>query len=69
MYVSGQQLGVSFHELFQLYLHGIDSLPPVQLHDSDFSDWLTRTADRPTELRDEQTKYWSENCRASSSSS
>ena len=53
-------LGVFFHELFQLYIHGIDSLPPVQLHYSDFSDWLIRTADRRTELRDEQIKYWSE---------
>ena len=50
--------GVFFYELFQLYVHGIDSLPPVQLHYSDFSDWLIRTADRRAELRDEQIKYW-----------
>jgi len=53
-------LGVFFYELFQLYVHGIDSLPPVQLHYSDFSDWLLRTADRRAELRDEQIKYWSQ---------
>jgi len=51
-------LGILFYELFQLYVHGIDSLPPVQLHYSDFSDWLIRTADRRAELRDEQIKYW-----------
>jgi len=51
-------LGVFFYELFQLYIHGIDSLPPVQLHYSDFSDWLIRTADRRADLRDEQLKYW-----------
>jgi hypothetical protein len=53
-------LGIFFYELFQLYTHGIDSLPPVQLHYSDFSDWLIRTADRRAELRDEQIKYWSQ---------
>ena len=53
-------LGVFFYELFQLYVHGIDSLPPVQLHYSDFSDWLVRTADRRAELRDEQIQYWSQ---------
>ena len=53
-------LGVFFYEMFQLYIHGIDSLPPVQLHYSDFSDWLIRTADRRAELRDEQIKYWSQ---------
>ena len=52
-------LGIFFYDLFQLYIHGIDSLPPVQLHYSDFSDWLIRTADRRAELRDEQLKYWS----------
>jgi hypothetical protein len=53
-------LGIFFYDLFQLYIHGIDSLPPVQLHYSDFSDWLIRTADRRVELRDEQLKYWSQ---------
>ena len=53
-------LVIFFYELFQLYVHGIDSLPPVQLHYSDFSDWLIRTADRRAELRDEQIKYWSQ---------
>lgn len=53
-------LGIFFRELFHLYIHGIDSLPPVQLHYSDFSDWLIRTADRRAELRDEQIKYWSQ---------
>ena len=53
-------LGIFFYELFQLYVYGIDSLPPVQLHYSDFSDWLIRTIDRRAELRDEQLKYWSE---------
>ena len=52
-------LGIFFYDLFQLYIHGIDSLPPVQLHYSDFSDWLIRTTDRRAELRDEQLKYWS----------
>ena len=52
-------LGIFFYDLFQLYIHGIDSLPPVQLHYSDFSDWLIRTAGRRAELRDEQLKYWS----------
>jgi len=52
-------LGIFFYDLFQLYIHGIDSLPPVQLHYSDFSDWLIRTADRRAELRDEQLGYWS----------
>ena len=56
-------LGIFFHELFQLYVHGIDSLPPVQLHYSDFSDWLIRTADRRSELRDEQIKHWSQKLR------
>ena len=51
-------LGVFFYDLFQLYVHGIDSLPPVRLHYSDFSDWLIRTADRRAELRNEQLKYW-----------
>ena len=51
-------LGIFFYDLFQLYIHGIDSLPPVQLHYSDFSDWLIRTADRRAELRDEQLEYW-----------
>ena len=51
-------LGIFFYDLFQLYIHGIDSLPPVQLHYSDFSDWLIRTTDRRAELRDEQLKYW-----------
>ena len=46
-------VGIFFHDLFQLYIHGIGSFPPVQLHYSDFSDWLIRTA----ELRDEQLKY------------
>lgn len=53
-------LGIFFYELFQLYVHGIDSLPPVQLHYSDFSDWLIRSADRRAELHDEQIKYWSQ---------
>ena len=52
-------LGIFFYDLFQLYIHGIDSLPPVQLHYSDFSDWLIRTAGRRAELRDEQLEYWS----------
>jgi len=52
-------LGIFFYGLFQLYVHGIGSLPPVQLHYSDFSDSLIRTADRRAELRDEQLKYWS----------
>jgi len=52
-------LGIFFYDLFQLYVHGIGSLPPVQLHYSDFSDWLIRTADRRAELHDEQLKYWS----------
>ena len=52
-------LGIFFYDLFQLYIHGIGSLPPVELHYSDFSDWLIRTADRRAELRDEQLKYWS----------
>ena len=51
-------LGIFFYDLFQLYIHGIDSLPPVQLHYSDFSDWLIRTAGRRAELRDEQLGYW-----------
>jgi len=51
-------LGIFFYDLFQLYIHGIDSLPPVQLHYSDFSDWLIRTAGRRAELRDEQLEYW-----------
>ena len=51
-------LGVFFYELFQLYIHGIDSLPPVQFHYSDFSDWLIRTADRRAQLRNEQITYW-----------
>lgn len=42
-----------FYDLFQLYLHGTDSLPPIQLHYSNFSDWLICTADR----RAEQLKY------------
>ncbi|KAF9641979.1 hypothetical protein BDM02DRAFT_3252713, partial [Thelephora ganbajun] len=53
-------LGIFFYGLFQLYVHGIDSLPPVQLHYSDFSDWSIRTADRHAELHDEQIKYWSQ---------
>ena len=52
-------LGVFFYELFQLYIHGVDSLPPVQFHYSDFSDWLIRTADRRAQLRNEQITYWS----------
>lgn len=51
-------LGIFFYDLFQLYTNGVDSLPPVQLHYSDFSDWLIRTADRRAELRDEQLRYW-----------
>jgi Condensation domain/AMP-binding enzyme len=54
-------LGIFFFELFELYIHGIDSLPPVQLHYSDFSDWLIRTADRRAEIRDEQLEYWTKN--------
>ena len=52
-------LGIFLSDLLQLYTHGPDSLPPVQLHYSDFSDWLIHTADRHAELRDEQLKYWS----------
>ena len=52
-------LGIFFCDLFQLYTHGTDSLPSVQLHYSDFSDWLIRTSDRRVELRNEQLKYWS----------
>ena len=52
-------LGIFFYDLFQLYIHGIASLPPVQFHYSDFSDWLIRTAYRRAELRGEQIKYWS----------
>ena len=52
-------LGIFFYDLFQLYVHGVGSLLPVQLHYSDFSDWLIHTADRRAELRDEQLKYWS----------
>jgi non-ribosomal peptide synthetase component F len=54
-------LGIFFFELFELYMHGIDSLPPVQLHYSDFSDWLERTADRRQEIRDDQLRYWMKN--------
>jgi hypothetical protein len=54
-------LGIFFYELFELYLHGIDSLPPVQLHYSDFSDWINRTAERRQEIRDEQLQYWVKN--------
>jgi Condensation domain/AMP-binding enzyme len=54
-------LGIFFFELFELYIHGIDTLPPVQLHYSDFSDWLIRTADRRAEIRDEQLEYWTKN--------
>ena len=52
-------LGIFFYDLFQLYIHGIDSLPPVQLYNSDSSDWLIRTACRRAELRDEQLEHWS----------
>ena len=52
--------GTFLRDLLQLYTHGPGSLPPVQLHYSDFSDWLIRTADRRAELRDEQLKYWGE---------
>lgn len=45
---------------FQLYIHDIGSLPPVQLHSSDFSDWLIRTVDRRAELRDKWIEYWSQ---------
>ena len=53
-------LEIFLRDLLQLYTHGPGSLPPVQLHYSDFSDWLLRTANRRTELRDEQLKYWSQ---------
>jgi acyl carrier protein len=52
-------LGIFLRDLLQIYTDGPGSLPPVQLHYSDFSDWLIRTADRRAELRDEQLKYWS----------
>ena len=52
-------LGIFLRDLLQLYTQGPGSLPPVQLHYSDFSDWLIRTADRRAELRDDQLSYWS----------
>ena len=47
-------IGIFFYELFSLYLDGPESLPPVSLHYSDFSDWLLCTSERRAELRDEQ---------------
>jgi len=52
-------LGIFLRDLLQLYTDGPGSLPPVQFHYSDFSDWLIRTADRRAELREEQLEYWS----------
>jgi len=52
-------LVIFLRDILQLYTQGPGSLPPVQFHYSDVSDWLIRTADRRAELRDEQLKYWS----------
>jgi hypothetical protein len=52
--------GVSFYELLQLYVHGIDSLSPVLLHFSDFSDWWPHTTGRRAEPRDKQVEYRSQ---------
>ena len=52
-------LGIFLRDLLQLCTYGPGSLPPAQLHYSDFSDWLIRTADRLAELRDKQLEYWS----------
>ena len=52
-------LAIFLRDLLQLYTDGPGSVPPVQLHYSDFSDWLIRTADRRAELREEQLEYWS----------
>jgi Condensation domain len=50
-------LGI-FFELFELCMHGADSLPPGQLHHySDFSNWLKRTADHQ-KIHNEQLRYW-----------
>ncbi|KAI6009612.1 putative nonribosomal peptide synthetase [Pisolithus orientalis] len=54
-------LGVFFYELFQIYLNGPESLPEVPIHYSDFSDWLLKTTERRTELREDHLKFWVEN--------
>lgn len=54
-------LGVFFYELFQIYLNGPENLPEVPIHYSDFSDWLLKTSERRTELREDHLKFWAEN--------
>ncbi|KAH7909125.1 putative nonribosomal peptide synthetase [Hygrophoropsis aurantiaca] len=50
--------GVFFYELFHIYLNGPGILPDVPIHYSDFSDWLEKTSERRSELREEDLKFW-----------
>jgi hypothetical protein len=53
--------GIVLYELFALYHHGVDSLPPQNVQFSDFSDWFFHTSDRRIGSRDGQLKFWAEN--------
>ncbi|KAH7927995.1 putative nonribosomal peptide synthetase [Leucogyrophana mollusca] len=51
-------IGVFFYELSRIYSGGPGVLPDVPIHYSDFSDWLKKTSERRSELREEHLKFW-----------
>ena len=53
--------GIVLYELFALYHHGVDSLPPQNVQFADFSDWFFHTSDRRIGSREGQLKHWTEN--------
>ncbi|KIK85335.1 hypothetical protein PAXRUDRAFT_831969 [Paxillus rubicundulus Ve08.2h10] len=56
--VDEASVALFFSEIFHLYLNGPGSLADMQVHYSDFSDWLVRTSSRRAGLQGEQLKFW-----------